>query len=237
MRSLLRLHRLLALLLVAQVIIWLVTGFYFSWLGHTDLAGEKYIGAPTQHPIQQPPSIGVPTLAANYPKALAITLRRIGDTPQYSIQLPNSQIFVDANSGALWTTSQQVARAVANSSYIGPGRIVGEQEVNLAHMLPQQAGAGYAFTFDDSEQTVIYVDKRSATIAGYGNRYSTLTDWMFRLHFMDYSGQRDFNNLWNRSLGLVFLFFCTSGLLIIARQLVSRRQQKKRAKKLTHQEA
>lgn len=237
MRNLLRLHRLLALVLVVQVIIWIVTGFYFSWLGHTDLAGQKYIGSPIQKSITQPPNISFMTIATSYPEASSIVLSQVGDAPQYAIQLENSRIFVNADTGDLWLTSLESARAIAQSAYIGSGQIADEQQVNLATVLPQQTGLGFAFTFDDSEQTVIYVDSSHAAIAGYGNHYSTLTDWMFRLHFMDYSGQRDFNNLWNRSLGLVFLFFCSSGVLIITRQLASRRQRKKRAQQLTQQKA
>ncbi|WP_417657616.1 PepSY domain-containing protein [Pseudidiomarina aestuarii] len=237
MRNLFRLHRLLALLIAAQVIIWVVSGFYFSWLGHTTLAGEKYGVASTPQFLNQPPAISVQSIAAAYPEAISIALHQVADTPQYSITLPTTELYIQANTGEPWSTSIAMARALAQANYAGPGVITTERQVDLATALPQQTGEGFAFTFADDEQTVIYVSADNGAIAGYGNRYSAITDWMFRLHFMDYSGQRDFNNLLNRSLGLIFLFFCSSGIVIIARQLASRRQQKKRSQQLTQQDA
>ncbi|RUO39549.1 hypothetical protein CWE22_09635 [Pseudidiomarina aestuarii] len=237
MRSLLRLHRLLALLIAAQVIIWVVSGFYFSWLGHTALAGEKYRITSAPQLLTEPPAIGMQTIAARYPEAISIELHQIMNTPQYSIVLPTSEVYVNANTGERWSTSMATARALALTNYVGPGVIAAERQVDLSTVLPQLTGEGFAFTFTDNEQTVIYVNASNTTIAGFGNRYSAITDWMFRLHFMDYSGQRDFNNLLNRSLGLVLLFFCSSGILIIVRQLASRRQRLQRSKQLTRQDA
>lgn len=237
MRSLLRLHRLLALLVAAQVIIWVVSGFYFSWLGHTALAGEKYATTSTPQFFTKPPAISMQTIAARYPEAISIALHEVMDTPRYSIVLPNSEVYLQADTGETWSTSMATARALAQANYAGPGVIVAERQVDLATVLPQQTGEGFAFTFTDDEQTVIYVNASNGEISGFGNRYSAITDWMFRLHFMDYSGQRDFNNLLNRSLGLIFLFFCSSGIVIIARQLASRRQQKKWSQQLTQRDA
>lgn len=228
MRRLLRLHRILALLLAVQIIIWLVSGFYFSWLGHTELSGETYAVSAAKPTLERAPAIQFETIVQQYPRAWAIQLHEIEEQLQYVVQVGETHLFINADTGTTWHTSLAMAEHIAIKNYAGSAQLTDVQSLDLATVLPQQSGPGYAFSFADNQQTVIYVNAASAAVAGYGNRYSTLTDWMFRLHFMDYSGQRDFNNLWNRALGLLFLFFTSSGIIIIARQLAARRQTSKR---------
>ncbi|MCA1766769.1 MAG: hypothetical protein LC639_00795, partial [Idiomarina sp.] len=62
----------------------------------------------------------------------------------------------------------------------------------------------------------------SGEVIDHRNSSWWLSDWMFRLHFMDYSGERDFNSLLNIVAATVALWFSLSGLILLGRSLKRR---------------
>ncbi|MDV6316611.1 PepSY domain-containing protein [Idiomarina sp. HP20-50] len=222
MKFMRKLHRWLSLIIIIQVLIWLISGFYFSWLGHQKLAAHDYFQSAPATPVG---SAFYPenALFERFNDIKSIEIRSVGDTPQYVvITTAGTSHYVNALTGEDWTTSAPLAAELARKSYNGPGRVKEVQAVKGSDEIIGWQDAGFKVTFSDDLATRVYVDSASGNVVDHRNSRWWLSDWMFRLHFMDYSGERDFNSLLNIIAATVALWFSLSGLILLGRSLKRR---------------
>ena len=73
----------------------------------------------------------------------------------------------------------------------------------------------------DDLNTRVYVDENSGTVIDHRNTPWVISDWAFRLHFIDYTGGRNFNNLVIITAAVVTLWFALSGLILLIKLLGS----------------
>ncbi|WP_417666267.1 2Fe-2S iron-sulfur cluster-binding protein [Pseudidiomarina sp.] len=220
MRFMQWLHRWLGLVLLVQVILWLVSGFYFALQGHHAMSGHQYKTNPTGLVIRQSrPQIDIHEMWEMYPQALSIKLYRIGQNPQYQINLPEQQLFLDGNSGEPWFTNAKQAEQLALATYDGPGELEQTSTITTTAEIFGWQGTGYRIQFRDDLNTRIYVDASNGRVLDHRNTPWLLADWAFKLHFMDYSGGRNFNHLLNYTAAFLALWFTLSGLLLLIRNI------------------
>lgn len=229
-----RLHRLAGLVLILQLLIWTVTGFYFSWMGREALNSEQYLHRvpPAQLSISEPYVIPMRQLH-HLGEVYEINVRMRDDLPQFQVIYASQrdtryedgrlgadglyQAWFDSGTGQRWHTGAVQAQRIAVNSYLGSGMFNGIYDVRLSPDLPRWAGPGFRIDFADQLKTRIYVDQQSGDLVAHRNRWSPLTEWMYRLHFMDYSGQRNFNNLLMTSAAVFSVWFCLTGILMLMR--------------------
>lgn len=230
--ALIRLHRTLATILFLQVLIWAVTGFYFSWQGREALSATQY-----HQPIMAEP---LAAQALEFPldrtarlgEVYQVELRMVDGIPQFKVATGNvadgnaaegiahqdfNYVWFDALTGRPWFTSTVTAQRLAVNSYSGPGMFGGLEQINRSSELVNWRGRGFRAQFADGLNTRVYIDEASGEVLGHRNDPWVIADWMYRLHFMDYSGARNFNNLLISTLGLLCLWFVVSGVLLIVR--------------------
>ena len=225
MRFLQWLHRWTSLIIGVQVMIWLITGMYFSIAGHRTLEAHQYRQQTHVHDALQSASTGtamVPLkqlpLTAN--TIQSVSVRLVHGEPQYVISTERGTEYFNASTGALWHTSAELATQIAQAGYRGPGRVSYVSAVANSDEIYGWQGPGYRVNFADDLATRIYVDSASGTIVDHRNKLWVFGDWAFRLHFMDYSGARNFNHLLMVSAALFMLWFALSGLILLGRNLV-----------------
>ncbi|WP_290563407.1 PepSY domain-containing protein [Aliidiomarina sp.] len=223
---LVRIHRSLAVILCIQLLIWVVSGFYFSWQGREALSATQY--------QQSIPVEALPKVALQLPldrlerlqSVRSIELRAVDGLAQFKIEhdvahgadhLHRSQLWFDATSGRPWFTSTVTAQRLAVQSYAGPGLFGGIEQVSQAYELPTSQGRNFRVNFQDELNTRVYINEASGDVMGHRNDPWVIADWMYRLHFMDYSGARNFNNVLIITLGLLCLWFVLSGVLLLVR--------------------
>lgn len=226
MSMLVRIHRSLAVILSIQLLIWVVSGFYFSWQGREALSATQY--------QQSVPTEALPKAALQLPlnrlerlpSVRSIELRAVDGLAQFKIEhdMPDgaehnhrSHLWFDATSGRQWFTSTVTAQRLAVQSYAGPGLFGGIEQVSQVYELPSSRGRNFRVNFSDELNTRIYINEASGDILGHRNDPWVIADWMYRLHFMDYSGARNFNNILIITLGLICLWFVLSGVLLLVR--------------------
>ncbi|RWU09209.1 2Fe-2S iron-sulfur cluster binding domain-containing protein [Pseudidiomarina gelatinasegens] len=220
MRFMQWLHRWLGLVLLIQVILWLVSGFYFALQGHHAMSGHQYKTNPTGLVLRQhPPQIDLREMWDMYPQALSIKLYRIGQQPQYQINLPEQQLFLDGNTGEPWFTNAKQAEQLALATYDGPGELEQVSTITTTEEIFGWQGKGYRVDFRDDLNTRVYVDANNGRVLDHRNTPWLLADWAFKLHFMDYSGGRNFNHLLNYTAAFLALWFTLSGLLLLIRNI------------------
>lgn len=217
-------HKWTSILLMTQVMIWGVTGFYFSWLGHQRLAANDYFQSVPAEPLQATTIDARPALDALSAQALyRVGLQTVAGEMQLQLESASGTQFYHAN-GSPWQTDRAAAQVIAESSYTGSSAVA---DVRLkAEGEPLLTGAPvYQVRFADALDTRVYVDAGSGALLDHQNSSSGITDWMFRLHFMDYSGGRDFNNLIITAAAMFMLWFALSGVVLLIRHFPLRRRK------------
>lgn len=230
------LHRRIALVLVIQVIIWCVTGFYFSWQGREGLSTQEYWHQLPAQPLHTKERYVTPDLQLqNLGNVRSVRVRIIDNVAQFEAtyvpnntpghqQAPNRSkaspyavAWFDGETGHRWQTSALTAQRLAVNSYLGSGMFNGIRDVHRSDEFPHWVGPGFRVDFADDLNTRVYIDQASGEVLGHRNNRWPLIDWMYRLHFMDYSGKRDFNNLFIIFAGLLSVWLSITGILMIAR--------------------
>ncbi|PTB97823.1 hypothetical protein C9975_11410, partial [Thalassospira xiamenensis] len=117
-------HKWTSMLLLAQVMIWGVTGFYFSWLGHQRLAAHDYF---QRVPAEALPgrAMAAPTLttAADAPW-YRVGMQQVGGAVQWQVATATETRFYHTD-GRPWQTDKVAAEKIAKASYTGAGSIAG----------------------------------------------------------------------------------------------------------------
>jgi len=222
MRFIRKLHRWLSLVILIQVLIWLVSGLYFGWVGQQSLAAHDYFQSVPKTPVG---SVFYPenALIERFDDIKSVEIRSISKTAQYVVlTMDDSRHYVNAQTGERWQTSVPLAARLARQSYTGPGSVKEVQAVTGSDEIVDWNKRGYKVTFTDDSHTRVYVDAASGEVVDHRNDNWWLSDWMFRLHFMDYSGERDFNSLLNIIAATIALWFSLSGLILLGRSLKHR---------------
>lgn len=231
-----RLHRRVALILVLQVLLWLISGLYLAWHERDVLTSSQYWHQLPATPLAEVNQLAIPDLQiANLGDVRSVKLSVVDTLPQFTaayvasntpghLQWPNAKYpqehayaWFDGRSGHRWQTTAIEAQRLAVSSYSGSGMFNGIRDLHRSDELPHWQGPGFRVDFADSLQTRVYIDEASGIVLGHRNNKSALIDWMYRLHFMDYSGKGNFNNLLIISVGLLSVWLCITGVLMIVR--------------------
>lgn len=214
------LHRWIGLILLIQVVLWVVSGFYFSVQGHHAMSGHQYKQNPTGLVIRQTiPEVGIDEIWQRYPQALSIQLYRVVDEPLYRIELVSENVYLHGDTGQRWHTNAEQAQQLARATYSGPGSVSAVTPITETNELIDWQGQGYQVQFDDDLNTRVYVDATTGQVLEHRNTPWLVADWAFKLHFMDYSGARSFNHLLIYTAALLALWFTLSGALLLVQNL------------------
>ncbi|MCL5255978.1 MAG: 2Fe-2S iron-sulfur cluster-binding protein, partial [Gammaproteobacteria bacterium] len=138
--------------------------------------------------------------------------------------MPNQRCqvrYLDGRDGSQWQTSQDFAQHIAQASYSGPGTLTRVTPIERTRELHDWRGQGFRIDFDDDLNTRVYVDRTSGTVIDHRNTPWVVADWMFRLHFIDYTGGRNFNNLVAIAFAVMTLWFALSGFILLVKLLNS----------------
>jgi len=203
-------HRWLGLILGLQVLIWLITGLYFSAMGNQAMSGRTHFEPlPNESLAGLELSSNIGDLSRRFDDIQQVEWQQVLQIPQLKVVTADNTYYLDGRSGKPWQTDRALATDIAKASYSGAGTIDEVVEVD----------ARFQVLFDDPVSTEVLIGKADGAVQGHRNWNWYIADWMFRLHFMDYSGGRDFNNLLIRASGLVTLWFAIAGLILLLRNV------------------
>lgn len=214
------LHRWTSLIILVQLLLWTISGLYFALVDHHGMKGHQY----HQHAELEP--LSVEAFAhidarwwQDFSAITSLRGRKIEGIPQLVIEHAEGTSYLDGRTGAPWQTHQNLAVAIANSTYSGPGVPLQVTPVTATRDLHGWQGNGFRIDYNDDLNTRVYVDRDSGTVLDHRNTPWVVADWMFRLHFMDYTGGRSFNHLVIVSAGILTLWFALSGFILLAKLL------------------
>lgn len=195
---LMRIHAWLALIVGAQILLWVVSGLVMTWFPIDTVRGQHLIRETP--PVMLDPAAplaapGVVILAA--PEGvLRLTLRHLMGTPIYELQLAGGEIrLADAVTGALLPPlSEAQARAVAEANFGGEGRIVDAELLSNPSPEDRADAPVWRLQFDDPDATRLFVSPQTGNIVARRTSTWRLFDFFWMLHIMDYDEREDFNH-------------------------------------------
>lgn len=216
------LHRWTGLILLIQLMLWTVSGLYFALVDHHGMKGQQYFNT------HQPEALDRAQLA-NLSSAWWNDLNGVTKIHSYTRQgLPRVEVhhqegttYLDGRDGSLLQIDKNFAQQIAQASYSGPGSLAQVIPIERTGELHDWKGLGYRIDFDDDLNTRVYVDKTSGIVIDHRNTPWVVADWMFRLHFIDYTGGRNFNNMVAIVAAVMTLWFALSGIILLVKLLNS----------------
>ncbi len=226
-------HRWLALTIGIQILLWMISGAYFSWVDidnvrgaleanrrHTTLADSPY--APLGPIIAQSELGSIDRIDVRHIDGGIWYLLRdtgSGDRERYSA----------ATGAAHFPLEEGEALRIAKDDFNGEG-----DATDIAYFTesPGSEYRGplpvYRVIFDNTKNTRLYVDAHTGEITARRNTLWRIFDWLWMLHIMDYDTRDNFNNPLLRGVSVAGIGVVLSGALVYFVGLTRRRQNRRK---------
>lgn len=203
-------HRYLGLFIGVQLLLWTLSGLYFSWTNIDHIRGNQYKIKEYQASAF---SQLVPLSELNSVIDIhALELIDIGKTPHYWIN--NSKLY-NAESGELRNgITATDAQKVIEDQLLESLKIksISEiQEVNQHHEIRNKTLPVYVIEFEGKENLKAYVSKENGKIISLRHDSWRIFDFLWMTHTMDYKNRDNFNGPVLRIFSILGLFTVVSG--------------------------
>ena len=214
-----RLHKWLAIIVGAQLVIWAVSGFYMVVVDIDIIHGDmlvKPVEARLGSHLES--ALPIPELLANNPGASAVELRLRGERPVYLLNSESGRAVVDARSGeALPPLESEQAAAIARQYYSGEAPVAGTQLIEAdppseIAFLPLPV---WQVNFDDRWGTSFYIDPDSGRFMTRRHTLWRVFDFLWMLHILDYDTRENINNNLLRVAAAAALLMALSGCWLL----------------------
>ena len=232
-----RLHNWLGLLLVAQILLWFLSGLVMAIMPIEHVRGE-HLRQQTETNWQQANISPAKVLTAHSIQAnlslsqqLTVLQNQVTTLPVYVVDDGAQRFRYSAVDGQLVRdlTAAQVSQ-LAQVQYRGNGllsqtTLLSEAPAEVRH-LPTPL---WQLQFNDSENTVFYLDPATGAVLRVRTDSWRWFDFFWMLHIMDYDTRSDFNNPLLISVAGASLLFTLTGLLLLWQRYRPRRRAVRRA--------
>lgn len=222
-------HRWLGLLIGIQLLLWTVSGLYFTLIPIQEIRGEDQIReiAPVNFaftPLASP-AVAISNLAVQTGSSLqvhAVYLRRMLDTPIYEIRYSLSGekhvTMADAASGELrLPLSEQEAREIAQQDFAIDAPVSSVEYIeDVASDAEYRGGPlpAWRVNFAHDSGTRIYVSAEQGRVTARRNDSWRIFDFMWMLHIMDFEDRDNFNTLLLQLLAVLGVITIFSGFIL-----------------------
>ena len=210
-------HKWLALLVSIQLLVWLITGFYFNSLMNS--ADNIATRQPVQHEGYLPGRELYPLKAIDAPPPLAVSVIWVLGAPYYQFEynqplhtyFPHHRRLFDAITVTSWQISAEQVATIAHQAYAGSAR-AGEPVLLKPPIddLPRQQNPLWQVRFADEFNTAVYLDALTGHVIRHTNDRQRFDELMYTLHFIDYTRTGFFNH------PLIIIFAIATSLLALS---------------------
>lgn len=207
-----RVHKWLALIIGAQLLIWFTSGVLMSFLPIEKVRGEHLVDR--ERAAALPADLDFSRLSnavnAGFGKTRSIHLTMIDGRVVARLEgTAVNSVMVDAVTGIILPPLDAASsERIARSAWLGDKKVsatalkVTEESTEYRGGLP-----AWQVSLSDPEKTRIYVEANTGRIAAVRNGTWRLYDFFWGLHIMDWKNHEDFNTPW-------LLAFAVGGLVL-----------------------
>lgn len=217
------LHRWLGLFASIQLLLWTLSGLFFTIPDIKDVRGDQYRVWETADEIQrldQNNLFAVSTLLKNLDinkeQDYTILLKRRADTWVYQVDSPNQISNYDAISGErlFFITPDEASLIVSRETNLKPKKV---ELINDKKSGSEYRGRNlplYRVFVEEPQKGMVYVDPNTGEIAAIRTRLWRTFDFLWSLHIMDYRERDDFSHWLIRIFAFIGLMTIVSGMLL-----------------------
>ena len=213
-----KLHKWLALIIGAQVLIWLISGMLISLVDQKTVSGgSTRLPGGEKIPLAQfLPLYPVSQLPISMAAVRQIKLTSLLANPVYRVVSQNRTLLFNASTGDELIIDQALAEQIAREGYRGEGQLISSRRLDQgSEEIRGVPGAVWQVNFDDPLATRAYISAIDGHLLAHRNSRWALVDFLLMLHFMDYGRADSFNNPQVIVLGFGALWLAMSGLLLV----------------------
>lgn len=206
-----RVHKWLALVIGAQLLIWFTSGVLMSFLPIDKVRGEHLVDR--ERIVTIPAGTRFADMAAIRAGAgapvEAVTWHMIGSRPVAEVTSIKGIKLFNATTGAVLPSVDAVqARAIAEAAWKSTAKPVSTAS-RVTTETPEYRGAlpAWRIAFSDPDATSVFVAADTGRITAVRTGTWRLYDFFWSLHIMDWKNHQDFNTWW-------LLSFAVGGLIL-----------------------
>jgi uncharacterized iron-regulated membrane protein len=224
-------HRWLGLLVGLQILFWVASGLYFAVVPFDQVTGDHNKAEPSatnfaftplvspQQPIAELVTVYGPSIQVR-----SASLRQLLGRNVYEIQFDlggDSRVrLADAETGSLLpAVTEAQALAIARAGFLPTDEVRGIaylEEVEPGHEYRRGALPVWQVSFDDAENTRIYVAAETGILVTHRNDTWRIFDFFWMLHIMDFDARDDFHTPLLQWASVLSLIIIVSGFVLWA---------------------
>ena len=191
-----KLHKWVGVIIVVQFAIWTGSGLIMSLLDHDAVEGRVHRAHAREMPFWPAGVLAPQRVLADAGRSVqTLETMWLADRPVYRLANKAEAWLVDARVGQSLIVDAAVAMTIATRDYVGSGRPSTPEFLPKANTeIRGYEGPAWRVAFSDGDDTTIYLSARDGHIVERRNATWRLFDTVMMLHFMDYTGQQNFNN-------------------------------------------
>ncbi len=217
------LHRWLGLFASIQLLLWTLSGLFFTIPDIKDVRGDQYRVWETADEIQRldqnnlfAVSSLLKNLNINKEEDYTILLKRRADRWVYQVDSSNQISNYDAISGErlFFITPDEASLIVTRETNLLPKKV---ELINDRESGSEYRGRDlplYRVFVEKPQKGMVYVDPNTGEIAAIRTRLWRTFDFLWSLHIMDYKERDDFSHWLIRIFAFIGLMTIVSGMLL-----------------------
>lgn len=224
-------HRWISLIIGVQLLLWTISGLYFSLVPIETVRGEDNIRKVEPDDFARTTLIS-PTLAIAKlieetglsTQVRTVKLRQVLGTAAYEIHFttsgPTQLRLASAITGDLLPAlNKEQAAAVAKADFSQPAAVSSIEYITFVNPGSEYRNRplpAWQVSFSDPDNTRVYVSAELAQVTARRNDSWRYFDFLWMLHIMDLEDREDFNTFLLQALSAIAIFTILSGFLLWA---------------------
>ena len=204
-----RLHKWLALIIGAQLLIWFASGALMSFWPIDEIHGDHLVDRKTVQALPAGTGLADPATFLDSQSAESVTLRMLHGRLVAEVARGGKILLFDAATGAaLPPVDARIAAAIAQKAWIGTDTGVPTAS-RVTAASPEYRGLlpAWRVAFAGPDQTSVFVVAETGQIAAVRTANWRLFDFFWGVHIMDWTDRDNFNTWW-------LLAFAIGGLVL-----------------------
>lgn len=224
-----KLHRYLGLVIGIQLLIWTVSGAFFSFNSIRSVRGEDRVRQPDPIDLAQSSLIHswlTPEMrdALGERPVSSVQIRSMAGRPVMELECRSGSqvapLLVDVSSGHILSPiKEETARQIALNDYDGSPAIESVTFIETTTQHSEYRGKelpAWRVQLADDRKTAIYVSANRGLVTARRNQQWRWFDWFWMLHTMDYQGRDNFNTMLLKTVSCFGIATVASGFLLWA---------------------
>ena len=213
-------HKWLALLVGAQALVWIVSGFYMVVVDIDFIHGDTLVTNLATPPPRAPAWHPLAEVRARFPAIEQMKVKGLPNFPRplYELTTPDAVVLLDATTGSVISPLAHTRiEDLARQYYSGESRLLELQLLKGEPPLEIQSRSLplWRARFDDWHETTLYIHPDSGDLVTRRHRSWRWFDVLWMLHIMDYDTRTNVNNVALRAATLAGTAFVASGAWLL----------------------